>query len=148
MPKQKIQKTIDMMYMIANLCKGNLDEIEDIAKAIGSFDMEIVRKIVKALKKFKSIVIPFLKKRENSDKKTAALVKESIAQGINDMLGFTAIFSMFDKDQSGYIDFNEFTELCKYMGLFLNKQALLKIFSQADRNHNNQIDITGKSLFN
>ena len=87
-----------MMYMIANLCKGNLEEIEKIAKAIGSFDMEVVKKVVKGLKRFKGIIVPFLKKRDSHKGSTASLVKETIANGINDLLGFSAIFSMFDKD--------------------------------------------------
>lgn len=56
-------------------------------------------------------------------------------------LVFGDIFKQFDKDKSGYIDYNEFCELCKYMGLFLDKEESLKLFSMADRNNNNQIDM-------
>ena len=109
-----------MMYTIAHLSRGNLDEIETVAKAIGSFDPKLVKKVVKILNKFKAIIAPILKdKRLKTD--ATSLVKETIANSINDALGFTEIFTMFDKDNSGLIDFNEFTELCKYMGLFLNR---------------------------
>ena len=56
-------------------------------------------------------------------------------------LMFGDIFKKFDKDRSGYIDYNEFCELTKYMGLFLDKEESLKLFSMADRNNNNQIEL-------
>jgi len=61
-------------------------------------------------------------------------------KAMNDVLGWTQLFKMFDKDSSGFIDFTEFGELCKYMGLFLNKEALLVLFSEADKSGNNQIE--------
>jgi thioredoxin-related protein len=58
---------------------------------------------------------------------------------ITDML-FKDLFIMFDKDNSGYIDFDEFCELSKYMGLHLNQEEMLSMFSQANTNSNNYID--------
>jgi Ca2+-binding EF-hand superfamily protein len=54
------------------------------------------------------------------------------------------LFKMFDKDQSGYIDFHEFTEMCKYLGLFLTREKRIKLFSEADQRNNGQIDFDGK----
>ncbi len=47
---------------------------------------------------------------------------------------------MFDGDKSNTLDFTEFCELSKYMGLFLNEEVLLKLFAQADESGNNAID--------
>ena len=61
--------------------------------------------------------------------------------GLNpDKLLFGDMFKQFDKDRSGFIDYNEFCELTKYMGLFLDKEKSLKLFSIADLNNNNQIE--------
>jgi len=56
-------------------------------------------------------------------------------------LVFGDIFKQFDKDRSGYLDYNEFCELTKYMGLFLDKEESLKLFSMADTSNNNQIEM-------
>jgi len=58
-----------------------------------------------------------------------------------DKLVFGDMFKQFDVDRSGYIDYNEFCELCKYMGLFLDKEKSLKLFSMADKSNNNQIEM-------
>ncbi len=47
---------------------------------------------------------------------------------------------MFDRDNSNFIDINEFNELCKYMGLFLTKDQLVEIFAKSDTDHDKQID--------
>jgi hypothetical protein len=59
-----------------------------------------------------------------------------------DKMLFGDMFKQFDKDRSGYIDYNEFCEMCKYMGLFLDKEKSLKLFSMADRSNNNQIELS------
>ena len=51
------------------------------------------------------------------------------------------LFKMFDKDGSGYISYSEFCDLCRYMGLYLSEERMLKLFSQADTNQNNYIEI-------
>ena len=38
------------------------------------------------------------------------------------------------------LDFDEFCELCKYMGLFLNRETLLQLYAEADENNNNHIE--------
>jgi len=91
--------------------------------------MDVVKKFVKTLKKFKGMIQPFLSRVDKKVGSVNQQIQKAAIQGISDVLGFSQIFSMFDKDNSGFIDFNEFTELCKYMGLFLNKEALLEIFS-------------------
>ena len=50
------------------------------------------------------------------------------------------MFKTFDKDRSGMLDFDEFCELCKYMGLFLNRETLLQLYAEADENNNNHIE--------
>ena len=47
---------------------------------------------------------------------------------------------MFDKDNSGYISYDEFRDLCKYMGLCLNQEEGLKLFALANTNDNEYID--------
>lgn len=35
----RMNKTIDVVYGVANFCKGNLEEVSKLAKQLGSFDM-------------------------------------------------------------------------------------------------------------
>lgn len=53
---------------------------------------------------------------------------------------YADLFSLFDRNQSGNIDFFEFRELLKYLGLFLPHEALVQLYSEADRNHSNSIN--------
>jgi Ca2+-binding EF-hand superfamily protein len=53
------------------------------------------------------------------------------------------LFKLFDKDQSGSLDFDQFTDMCKYMGLFLTREQRLKLFSQADESGNGAIEYDG-----
>ena len=54
---------------------------------------------------------------------------------------FADMFRRFDVDNSGFVDYNEFWELCRYMGLQMDKEKSLKLFSAADRDHDNQLEL-------
>ena len=54
---------------------------------------------------------------------------------------FADMFRRFDVDNSGFVDYNEFWELCRYMGLHMDKEKSLKLFSAADWNHDNQLEL-------
>lgn len=77
----------------------------------------------------------------NSDSKYKEK-REDLYKAISsgDQLTVNEMFQMFDKDKNGTLDFQEFCELCKYMGLFLNKEILLQLYAEADENDNNNID--------
>ena len=51
------------------------------------------------------------------------------------------MFARFDADNSGFVDYNEFLELCQYMGLHMDKEKALKLFSAADRDHDNHLEL-------
>ena len=82
------------------------------------------------------------------------LSAEAISMGPQEHL--VRIFAMFDADQSGYLDFYEYTDLwytqyiciyiyiySKYLGLFLTREERVKLFAKADMTNNNQIDYDG-----
>ena len=81
------------------------------------------------------------------------LSAEAISMGPQEHL--VRIFAMFDADQSGYLDFYEYTDLwytqyniyiyiySKYLGLFLAREERVKLFAKADMTNNNQIDYDG-----
>ena len=50
------------------------------------------------------------------------------------------LFGVFDTDHSGSIDFIEFVEITKFMGLQLSEQRAMTLFAQADRKGNAKID--------
>ena len=54
---------------------------------------------------------------------------------------FSDMFRRFDVDNSGFIDFNEYWELTRYMGLKLDKERTLKLFATADRDNDNKLDL-------
>ena len=56
---------------------------------------------------------------------------------------YGAIFKKFDTDGTNRIDYNEFVELCKYLGLNLDKEKSLEIFSQAIEEGKSMIDPHG-----
>ena len=54
---------------------------------------------------------------------------------------FADKFARFDADNSGFVDYNEFLELCQYMGLHMDKEKTLKLFSAADHDNDNHLDL-------
>ena len=54
---------------------------------------------------------------------------------------FSDIFKKYDTDHSGYIDFNEFEEFCKSMGLYMDKDKMQRIYSKADLDNDYQLDM-------
>ena len=71
--------------------------------------------------------------------KTQAALENSmqyVGSAVTDLL-FKDLFMKFDKDKTGYISYPEFCDLCKYMGLHMDEQKSLRIFSLADTNNNN-----------
>ena len=54
---------------------------------------------------------------------------------------FADMFQRFNADNSGFIDYNEFWELCRYMGLLMDKEKTLRLFSAADRDHDNRLEL-------
>merc|ERR1712167_399351 len=47
-------------------------------------------------------------------------------------LSNTELFKMFDKDESGSINYDEFVEISRFMNLNLSRERAMKIFSEAD----------------
>ena len=58
---------------------------------------------------------------------------------VTDMV-YKDLFLMFDKDESGYISYGEFKDLCRYMGVLMNEERTLKMFAIVDCNGNNYIE--------
>jgi hypothetical protein len=73
-------------------------------------------------------------------KKVAEDAMQSAGSAITELL-YKDLFKMFDKDESGSITFSEFQDLCKYMGLYLNREKGLRMFSMADTSGNNLIEV-------
>jgi hypothetical protein len=80
----------------------------------------------------------------NQAKQKASEAAESAMQSggafMTDLL-YRDLFKMFDIDDSGYISYGEFKDLCKYMGLTLDEEKSLEMFAIADKNNNNCIVI-------
>jgi Ca2+-binding EF-hand superfamily protein len=92
------------MYAIMGMCKGDISKIEKVASNIGCFDLPNVQKLMHVFTKYKSVLFTPI---------SLGNVKEVAIQAIDaatpDALKYNDLFIMFDKDQSGYIDFNEFS---------------------------------------
>lgn len=50
------------------------------------------------------------------------------------------MFEKFDKDGNGVLDFEEFQELTRYMGLSLSTFRCKKLFSEADKDGSHILD--------
>lgn len=129
-----VGKLADTLYSVMGLCKGDLDKLAVIAKQIGTFNEEKVRIVVNIIKKFATAIFGEASKSKKS-------VVDFIKNFNPEKLTMEGLFKYFDNDNSGTIDFNEFTELCKFMGLFLSKETRLKLFAQADKDGTNLIEL-------
>lgn len=131
---KSIGSVADGLIGIISICKGDFSGMERIAKLVGSYDEGKMGNFMKILEKYAKFI-------SNSDSKYKAK-REDLYKAISsgDQLSINEMFQMFDKDKNGTLDFQEFCELCKYMGLFLNKEILLQLYAEADENDNNNID--------
>ena len=125
-----LEETKDIMIAVMGLCRGDLSQLEIIGNKVGFFEKSKMNEFI--------IVV----------KKISPLIFHTDGPPIKGMLGMAKIlgdsimwpevlFTTFDRDQSGSIDINEFTELCKCMGLFLSKDVIHKLFAAADKDGSN-----------
>ncbi|CAI2372474.1 unnamed protein product [Moneuplotes crassus] len=81
--------------------------------------------------------------KENVKEKATELadyVKNSSTSYIKEVM-YKDLFKMFDLDQSGNLCFAEFQDLSKYMGIQMDNERALKMFSIADKDKNNSITL-------
>ncbi len=126
----------DAMIGIISICRGDFSGIERVAKLIGGYDSKRVKELFSILSKFARFLGGAVAQPEANPKQEALF---NAAQK-GDNITLKDMFKMFDKDRSGSLDFDEFCELCKYMGLFLNRETLLQLYAEADENDNNNIE--------
>ena len=124
----------DAMIGIISICRGDFSGMERIAKLIGGYDQGRVQELFSILSKFARFIGNAV--AAAPDEKQQVKLGGEKADGIT----LQEMFKMFDKDKSGSLDFTEFCELCKYMGLFLNRETLLQLYAEADENDNNSIE--------
>jgi hypothetical protein len=53
---------------------------------------------------------------------------------------YRVLFEHFDDDKSGYIDYEDFWEIFKYMGLYIGKERTIKLFAKTDENNNGTME--------
>ena len=115
------------LNLAADLAKKALKDITskglDMAKDIGRTG------IIKLIKAEKLQMEEFSKMVPGSDKIAEATMV------------FSDMFRRFDVDNNGFINFNKYWELTRYMGLQLDKERTLKLFATADRDNDNKLDL-------
>ncbi len=131
---KSIGNMADAMIGIISLCKGDFTGMERIAKLVGGYDRSRMEGLLKILEKYGS----FLTGGDSKFKGRQDSLFNAVQQG--DQIGLKEMFKLFDKDKGGTLDFGEFCELCKYMGLFLTRETLLQLYAEADENDNNSIE--------
>lgn len=136
MDKLTKKRYIDVYNAITNLCKSNVYELEMIARQKGAYERSKVEQVVKLLNRYKDDLMPIM----DPASKEGQIVSKASSGEEKEVLTLADLFTMFDKDATGNISYTEFTEICKYMGLFLNKEALLDVFSKADQSGTNLIE--------
>ena len=104
------------------------------------------RAINDALKQGKSVVADIAQVGATKMSKTVKAQMEKLlkiapkATSAVDLI-FADLFARFDENNNGFINYNEFCELCRYMGLHMDKEKTLRLFSAADRDHDNLLDL-------
>lgn len=68
------------------------------------------------------------------------VMKSLVNDAMDEAFNMTELFNMFDKDGSGNIDFNEFIDLCKYLGINLGEENMLQLFARSDKDHDGMVN--------
>jgi hypothetical protein len=147
--KKMMQKAVRGIYGITN---KKYDLVLDLGLQLGAFDSKKVRMLmhlVTSLSKLQN------KKRAHTQQEGGSsggggggddrggdkggVGTEKKKTGMS-MPSQADLFGVFDTDHSGSIDFLEFVDITKFMGLQLSEQRALTLFAQADRKGNSKID--------
>ena len=99
----------NLLIAIMNMSKFEIAEMEEVARKLGHFDYQKIKKVVKILKKYRHS----LRKCSRSAQLVANEGEEVEEEEEVEETTFSsdALFYLFDADKSGLIDFSEFTEL-------------------------------------
>jgi len=125
----KVESSI--ISAVIAIAKHDIDSIAQFAERFGRFEPGSITKIVHVIENIQSP-----KSSDSSDSQPSS-EKSTQVNGSNDhkvdlsSLDPGKVFDMFDKDHSGFIDYNEFTDLIKYMNVNVTPPRALKIFSEA-----------------
>ena len=113
---------------LISLSKGDWSGLAEMAGRFCEFDSEKIQKLVHVAKTLK-IFGDFEETNSSAQKKSNfERLKEKIDEGGNE----DQIFHMLDQDGSGYLDFEEFSEVMKFFDLKFSQERLLEIFSKYD----------------
>ncbi|CAG9313576.1 unnamed protein product [Blepharisma stoltei] len=108
-----------------SLAKSDWEGLSDMAGRFCEFDPHKVAQLVMLVKRLKLIGD---EEYNEKDQNEYARLKEKLDEGGD----IDNIFHMLDKDGSGELDFQEFTQVMKFFDLEMTNQRLLQIFSKFD----------------
>ena len=128
--RQKVSTAATLIDALISLMNGDADSdgFLELAKQLGANAQAI--EALEMAQELAKTFMPLIDMTRNVSK-TADL--QNLAKKGADVT-FRAIFDMFDADGSGAIDFAEFSQIFKYMGVYLSKEQLTRIYSAADGN--------------
>jgi len=132
--ENKLQKVAqsDVVQGIVALCQGdilaNLDSIKPLAKRFGSFDSEMLEKLIKIIQK----IVPLIERSKETFKaRTPSKYDLTKIEG----KGFDPadLFNKIDIDKSGLVSYNEFADAVKMVSYPMkpSEDVMMKIFVEA-----------------
>jgi len=110
---------------ISAVSKGDIHGMFEFADSLGEFDQQSMTNLFNILGKFKGFIGLGAPNK----------IEEMAEKGMSMM----EMFKSFDKDDSGFISYWEFTDLCRSMGLNMSRDRFIQLFSLCDTSKDNQI---------
>ena len=136
---EELADMAELVQAVLSLYAGDLSGLKPIAMKLGKFDEDKITKVVAAVQ----AVMAQLQKLKRQATAAAAKGKQALenASGIpTSNKSIKEMFATYDVDGSGSLDFREFRQLCRYLGLSLSEYRAKEMFSLADKNGSHVLD--------
>jgi len=123
---------------VVGLAKRDLAPISKLAQRFGDVDPAVIQKVVSVLDSMQSLSPKSIFSKSSEGKKKATIDLKNAKD-----LDPSKLFDLFDTENTGTIDFEQFTELIKYMNVEISPTKAMKIFADASNPHTKLMDKTG-----
>jgi hypothetical protein len=125
---------------LIGVAQGDLSQIKPIAMKLGGFNEEMLNDLMKGITRLKPILEKLKAKAAQKGKK----IKGTIKLSPNDKMDPVSLFTKYDVDKSGALEFEEFFEILKLLNYpkQMKEAAVMSIFVNADNSKTGSLNMT------
>jgi hypothetical protein len=125
---------------LIGVAQGDMSQIKPIAMKLGGFNEKMLSDLMKGIERLKPILAKLKANAAHKVKKAKGAITLSPA----DKMDVASLFTKYDKNKSGDLDFDEFYEVIKLLNYprQMKRAAVMTLFVNADVSKTNSLNMT------